>query len=764
MAKSLTIAISNNNKKVKFLVFFLFFLFSHALVQSSSAQSIQHAQLVSINKKGVLGNKASSLASISIDGRFVAFISNSDNLVPNDINQSADAFLHDRIANTTKLVSISSTGDQANASTLDVQISGNGRYVVFESISSNLASTENQHDSAFYLHDQLTGITEQFNTHQYGSIRLVGISSNGRYIATRSQKEIFLHDTVTNFAFAVSDFGAPLPASNRTVLFSEDGRSLLYSDQLGNLQLYDRVLNKTAKITLPHSSDIYAFSFGAHRIIYLAENSINSLTFTSNQPSNSHNEVVGDYTHSQLNSSPAITLSNDGNFLLVQQSYENGESTLLGSDFNNNQTQIYSTNVIPDSFSLSGDGDSIAYAQELEGIAQIYVQDRIDKKPSYVLSGRVIDASGLPLALVTLQDNKGNAVKTDRYGNFWINGISSGSVTLTPSKEGYIFEPSNLSINVSSDISKITFFVSHDEVLNQAKLNIGMPYDFDRGCETPWQGCGEEFHGFSSGYCTDMILDAYLWGADFNIQTALERDYQANPEHFYRWRNARNAHDMWRYFSYNGLIFPHTIGYLPGDIVFFDWSDDGEIDHVSIISEINSSNQPSKIYDATGVIPSNPLGLAYELPWETFHDDTVRGHARWTGIYGASNTQLPNGEFLQIAASSPEIQIAVFDSQGNRLDQSMSNIPNSTFFNLGWEQSVNIGTPITNGNYYNVQISHVGEHTIKYKFGAHIIKNGIVTARIESSPTLLPGSIDTIYLYISDDNNGEIKIEIVPGD
>ena len=66
------------------------------------------------------------------------------------------------------------------------------------------------------------------------------------------------------------------------------------------------------------------------------------------------------------------------------------------------------------------------------------------------------------------------------------------------------------------------------------------------------------------------------------------------PSHYYRWRNARNTQDMWRFFAYNGMILPNTELYQVGDIVFFDWEADGIVDHVSIISEINTRGHPKK--------------------------------------------------------------------------------------------------------------------------------------------------------------------------
>jgi len=762
MAKPLTTKISTNLKN-KVLMLFLCFLFTFVFIEPSSAQDSTQALLVSISSGGAAGNNAASQASISNDGRFVTFISEADNLVPNDNNHSTDVFVHDRLTSTTERVSISSTGEQANGNTSKALISGNGRYVIFESSASNLATINDHDKSAIFVHDRLTNITEKILSPEKDRISFTSIAADGRYIALQSQTEIYIHDTLTKFAFAISIFNAPLPAPNRAGQLSADGRSLLFSDQDGNLQLYNRVLNNTEKITISDPSGAFALSASAHKIMVLSEDRINIYTSIPNQPGSLRNEKISWVSETQNIYSPAIALSGDGNYLIIHQSNQREKSALLGYDLNSNQTHFFATDILSYRFSLSGDGNTIAYAQIFAGIAQIFVLDRVETTPSYVLSGRVVDVSGLPLALVTLHDSHGNIVKTDRQGNFWINGLSSGLVTLTPSKEGYTFKPVNALIEVSSDISNITFTVSHDEVLNQAQLDIGMPYNYERGCETPWQGCGGDFHGFSSGYCTDLILDAYLWGADFNIQTALIRDYQTYPEHFYRWRNARNAHDMWRYFSYSGQVFPHVVGYLPGDIVFFDWSGDGEIDHVSIISEINGRNRPRKIYDSTGVIATNPSGLANELPWEAFHEATVRGHARWTGIYGASNTVVPMGNYLQIAVASADIRVKVFDSQGNRLDQSVHNIPNSTFFNLGWEQTMNIGAPQTNGNYYIVQISALGEDEINYQFNAHTIQEGLVTARVENSLTLLSGSTDTIYLHLSNNDDGDLSLDVVRG-
>ena len=51
-------------------------------------------ELVSVASDGTQGNNYSILPSLSADGKYVAFFSMADNLVPNDINPYADVFVY----------------------------------------------------------------------------------------------------------------------------------------------------------------------------------------------------------------------------------------------------------------------------------------------------------------------------------------------------------------------------------------------------------------------------------------------------------------------------------------------------------------------------------------------------------------------------------------------------------------------------------------------------------------------------------------------
>jgi Tol biopolymer transport system component len=76
----------------------------------------------------------------SADGRYVAFVSRATNLVPRDRNQESDVYLYDVAAGAVTLVSAAANGSAANAGSSRPRISGDGQYVVYQSLASNLGS------------------------------------------------------------------------------------------------------------------------------------------------------------------------------------------------------------------------------------------------------------------------------------------------------------------------------------------------------------------------------------------------------------------------------------------------------------------------------------------------------------------------------------------------------------------------------------------------------------------------------------------------
>jgi Tol biopolymer transport system component len=103
--------------------------------------STQTTVLVSKNANGAAGNDDSRVASISADGRFVAFESLASNFVPNDSNGfNRDIFVKDLGTGAVARLSVTASGAEQNGISFDPEISGDGHYVVFQSGSSNLIS------------------------------------------------------------------------------------------------------------------------------------------------------------------------------------------------------------------------------------------------------------------------------------------------------------------------------------------------------------------------------------------------------------------------------------------------------------------------------------------------------------------------------------------------------------------------------------------------------------------------------------------------
>ncbi len=96
--------------------------------------------LVSASTNGGVGNGASRSAVVTPDGRYVAFVSEANNLVAGDTNGIADVFVRDLQANATVLASVGATPFGIGSSSESPNITPDGRYVAFSSKASNLVS------------------------------------------------------------------------------------------------------------------------------------------------------------------------------------------------------------------------------------------------------------------------------------------------------------------------------------------------------------------------------------------------------------------------------------------------------------------------------------------------------------------------------------------------------------------------------------------------------------------------------------------------
>ncbi|MFO0982751.1 MAG: hypothetical protein U1E76_13635, partial [Planctomycetota bacterium] len=122
----------------------------------------------SVSSSGDQGNAGGREPSISADGRFVAFTSDSTNLVPGDVNSRADIFVHDLMNGTTELVSVDSSGAAANDYSMLPAISGDGQLVSFSSNATNLVPGDTNGRLDVFAHDRITGATERISVGSAG--------------------------------------------------------------------------------------------------------------------------------------------------------------------------------------------------------------------------------------------------------------------------------------------------------------------------------------------------------------------------------------------------------------------------------------------------------------------------------------------------------------------------------------------------------------------------------------------------------------------
>jgi Tol biopolymer transport system component len=209
---------------------------------------------VSVDSSGVEGNGVSLNASISADGRYVAFDSAASNLVSGDTNGKTDVFVHDHQTGETTRVSVDSSGVQGNGGSYTPSISADGRYVAFYSDSSNLITGDTNAKGDVFVHDRQTGTTTMVSVDSSGvqgngNSEYPSISADGRYVAFRADSS----NLVTNDTNAISDIfvhdcqsGATIRASvdssgvqgngySDVPSISADGRYVAFASEASNL-------------------------------------------------------------------------------------------------------------------------------------------------------------------------------------------------------------------------------------------------------------------------------------------------------------------------------------------------------------------------------------------------------------------------------------------------------------------------------------------------------------------------------------------------
>jgi len=220
---------------------------------------------VSLNSKGDQGNFESTFPTLSSDGRIVTFTSTASNLVEGDTNAKPDVFVRDLQTGLTTRVSITSSGKQASgvSYTYFPAIAADGNSVAFASNAGDLVASDANGTFDVFVHDRTTGQTTLVSVgapggQANGPSRHATIAGNGRYVAfqslasnlvandTNAMEDVFVYDreTRTNTRVNLGPNGRETNGPSGRAAISHDGKTVAFSSSASNLVGQDDANNR----------------------------------------------------------------------------------------------------------------------------------------------------------------------------------------------------------------------------------------------------------------------------------------------------------------------------------------------------------------------------------------------------------------------------------------------------------------------------------------------------------------------------------------
>ncbi|MFZ0827709.1 MAG: hypothetical protein WAO02_09835 [Verrucomicrobiia bacterium] len=396
-----------------------------ALISASSPA------LSSSTPDGITGFTTSCL---STNGRFVAFYSDADNLVPNDTNGCRDVFVRDQIAGLNLLVSVNTNGNASgDGISTDPAISADGRYVAFTSGADNLVVVDTNRSQDVFVRDLVAGTTALVSVSTDGVDSGNGdsfspsISADGRYVLFHSKasnlaagsfgsgiENLFCRDLLAGTTYALT--AANLGVGVYSAAMTPDGQSVAFigtAPGISGTQLYvwnppSAARTHTNSVTIGSGTfPVVAISANGQKLAYLAGSPLS--LYAADVAANT---VVTVNNNGTFLSHAGLRFSNDGRFLICattasasatnQSVYlydlQAGTNLLVSQNFSSPATN----NAGSDSPSISPDGRFIAYrsfasnlvAMDSNTVADLYLYDAVSNA-TYLVS---LNASGISAA------------------------------------------------------------------------------------------------------------------------------------------------------------------------------------------------------------------------------------------------------------------------------------------------------------------------------------------------------------------------------
>jgi Tol biopolymer transport system component len=194
--------------------------------------------------QGNLDSGANFGCDISVDGGRIAFTSRAFNLFSDDHNATSDVLLFDNNTLTLQAASINSSGEQANGLNQNESISGDGRYVLFESDASNLGVTQTRQS---FRHDLLTGETIAVgfaaDGSEFSSVFPQDLSGDGNLavFTTNDDSQAWVRNISQGVSTMLTEGidGEPADSAIRNAEISTDGHFVVFESAASNLVAND---------------------------------------------------------------------------------------------------------------------------------------------------------------------------------------------------------------------------------------------------------------------------------------------------------------------------------------------------------------------------------------------------------------------------------------------------------------------------------------------------------------------------------------------
>ncbi len=339
------------------------------------------------------GNDNSDASILTPDGRFVAFTSAANNLVPGDNNLfGSGVFLRDRASNTTVLVSANFTGTgHANAHATADGLSTNGQFVLFDSAATDLVPGVTNGVDNIFVRDTVAGTNILVSVGLSGALADsnswdAAMTPDGRFAVfvsaannlvpgdNNGTPDVFVRDLVNQTTTLVSTGAITISPTNamNTPVITPDGRYVAFFSTEGGIAV---------GVPTNTPGEIYLCDLQASSITWVSSNAV-ALAGVGSVPS----------THPRI--------SDDGRYVVFKTGSTNGtsHSVLLRYDSTTASNTVMVNNVFPvfpnaeDKFGpeITPDGRFIAYVSQTNSSVHVWdAQSATDTLVSVGLLGNM---------------------------------------------------------------------------------------------------------------------------------------------------------------------------------------------------------------------------------------------------------------------------------------------------------------------------------------------------------------------------------------